>query len=279
MVDRVAELVAAEPPLTARSVVLSTLLGTEPPVLPVGMLVRISALFGFGEGTVRTAVTRMVGRAELVAVGGARYRLGDHLRVRQERQAASRSATTVPWSGAWTMAVTEPGPRSQAARRRLRADLAALRLAPLRDGVHLRPDNLPSGRLAEARARVDAAATWFVVQPDGDDELAARLWDLGAWIVRAEELRRALGPLTGWLGDDRTDVLAAGFVVSAATLRHLQADPLLPRELWPRRWNGERLRADYERFDEAYRRVLREWWGGDPAADGSARPTPGRVRD
>ena len=48
-------LLASEPPLTTRSVLASTLLGTRPPRLPVGRLVRAGALFGIAEGTVRTA--------------------------------------------------------------------------------------------------------------------------------------------------------------------------------------------------------------------------------
>ena len=38
-------------PLTARSVVASTLLGTDPPRLPVAFLVRTGALFGLAEGS------------------------------------------------------------------------------------------------------------------------------------------------------------------------------------------------------------------------------------
>ena len=47
-------------PLDARSVVLSTLLGTDPPRMPVARLVRAGEIFGLRPGTVRTALTRMV---------------------------------------------------------------------------------------------------------------------------------------------------------------------------------------------------------------------------
>jgi phenylacetic acid degradation operon negative regulatory protein len=56
--------------LTARSVVASTLLGTSPPRLPVGVLVRAAELFGISEGTTGVAWTRMAAAAELVAVDG-----------------------------------------------------------------------------------------------------------------------------------------------------------------------------------------------------------------
>ena len=59
--------------------------------------------------------------------------------------------------------------------------------------------------------------------------MAHRLWDLTTWSQRARDLLRrprALAP-------DRPDALAPGFELSAAVLRHLQADPLLPAELLP----------------------------------------------
>jgi phenylacetic acid degradation operon negative regulatory protein len=54
--------------------------------------------------------------------------------------------------------------------------------------------------------------------------------------------------------------LAEGFVISAAVLRHLQADPLLPPELLPEDWPGAELRAEYDRYDAAYRAVLVDWF-------------------
>src|SRR5258706_14933046 len=72
-------------PLTARSVVLSTLLGYHPPELPVSTLIRVAALFGIPEGTVRVTLGRMVGDDDLIAANGS-YRLTDRLVARQRRQ-------------------------------------------------------------------------------------------------------------------------------------------------------------------------------------------------
>ena len=47
-------------PLSARSVVLSTLLGFHPPALPAKALIRVGTLFDMPERTVRMALTRMV---------------------------------------------------------------------------------------------------------------------------------------------------------------------------------------------------------------------------
>jgi phenylacetic acid degradation operon negative regulatory protein len=138
--------------------------------------------------------------------------------------------------------------------------LASARLAELREGVWLRPDNL--GGLAEA---VDPALAgdlhWFRTVPaDDPHELAARLWDLPAWAAHATELRRAMADLVGPLEAGERAALADGFVLSAAVLRHFQADPLLPPELSPADWPGTALRHDYDRYDTAYRNVLGTWF-------------------
>jgi phenylacetic acid degradation operon negative regulatory protein len=53
--------------------------------------------------------------------------------------------------------------------------------------------------------------------------------------------------------------LAKGFMVSAAVLRHLLADPILPAELLPDDWPGPELRRRYEVFDAGYRADLRDY--------------------
>jgi len=57
-------------PLTARSVLLSTLLGYHPPELPVSALVRVAALFGIAEGTTRAALSRLVAAGDVAAADG-----------------------------------------------------------------------------------------------------------------------------------------------------------------------------------------------------------------
>ena len=55
----------ALPPLTARSVLASALLGMDPPELPVSQLVRLTGLFGISENRARVALSRMVAAARL----------------------------------------------------------------------------------------------------------------------------------------------------------------------------------------------------------------------
>jgi len=257
-------------PLSARSVLVSTLLGTDPPALPVARLVRVGALFEFSEGSVRTALSRLATAGDVERDERGWYRLSAPLRERQARQSLGRSGRSDTWSGRWRQAVVRPGARTAGERAELRAAMQVLRFGELRDGVWLRPDNLPSDRAPAAMTVVADRCHWSSVAPDRDDGLADELWDLAAWATRAAQLRRAAGAIVAELesGDERA--LRPGFELSAAVLRHFVADPLLPHELLPRRWPGDGLRATYDRFDVAYRRLLREWLRASSArTDGS----------
>ncbi len=255
-----------ERPLTARSVLASTLLGSDPPRLPVSFLVRTCALFGLAEGTVRTALSRMVAAGEVVNDGDGWYSLTGDLVRRQDRQRRSRAAETREWSGRWRLAVVSPGARPASERAEMRRLMVQLRFAEQREGVWMRPDNLDRSPALEATADALGRCTWFVADADlpldrSDAELAASLWDLDAWAERADQLRRAMRPLAEELDAGERESLAPGFVLSAAVLRHFVADPLLPRELTPRDWPGPALRREYDRYDALFRRRLREWSG------------------
>lgn len=207
----------------------------------------------------RTALSRMVAAGEAIRGPDGSYELAGALVERQRRQDASRAAVRSEWSGTWRQAVVDAGARSAGDRAMLRRAMQRLRMGELRDGVWLRPDNLPADRLPGDRAAVAPFTRWFSVHPDDDAQLGAVLWDLSAWAERAVDLRRSMAALLGRLDRGDREALAPGFVLSAAVLRHLNSDPLLPLELLPRRWPGDALRADYERYDRAYRRLLAGW--------------------
>ena len=239
-------------PLTARSALLSLLLGTRPPFLPSRVLVRAGALFGISEGTVRTALSRMQASGEIEAFADG-YRLRGRLLERQARLTAGRHPELRSWRGAWRMAVVASSGRTPKQREALRRGMASLRLAELREGVWLRPDNLRAEYVAEH-------CEWFVTRPEQDSKaLAASLWDLDDWAGRAVTFMKRIDAMVGPLAKGDTDVLADGFVWSAAVLRHFEADPLLPDELAPAGWPSARLRERYDEFDAAYRSLLASW--------------------
>lgn len=253
--------VGATRALTARSVIASTLLGMQPPRLPARLLVASGELFGIAEGTTRVALSRMVAAGELAADDGA-YQLAGPLLARQARQEASRQPVTRAWSGAWRLHVVRPDRRSAAARAELREAMRRLHVAERRDGVWLRPDNLDPHRLPDARAVVDAQCETFTATPDGDPEvLAGELWDLAAWAAQADALRvEVAGHLPAVAAGDTAE-LATGFVLDAAVLRHLLADPLLPPALLPDGWPGADLRREFDEYDRAYKAIWRTWFG------------------
>src|SRR5919198_1237745 len=71
--------------MTARSVVLSVLLGAHPAWATAAELLRLTEDFGLKESTVRVALTRLVSTGDLVRSEDG-YRLSDRLLARQKRQ-------------------------------------------------------------------------------------------------------------------------------------------------------------------------------------------------
>lgn len=232
-------------PLTARSVVLSTLLGTHPPRLPVRYLVRVGDLFGIADGTLRVALSRMVADGDLEAEDGE-YRLTGRLLDRQARQDESLSPHTRPWRGRWEIAVVTAAERTRADRDALRTVMATLRFAELREGVWTRPANL-----VYVRPAVATGQCLFAEAEVGADALAlaASLWDLDGWAGTAKAL---LGAMDGVTEPPER------FTVGAAMLHHLLADPVLPDALLPPDWPGSALRHAYAEFGRHFRLLLTE---------------------
>lgn len=220
--------------LTARSVVLSVLLGTHPAWASAADLIRLTADFGIKDTTLRVALTRMVGAGDLVRSADG-YRLSDRLLARQRRQDQALDPRTRAWRGRWTLLVVTSVGSDARSRGALRTALQHRRFGELREGVWLRPDNL-DGDLDEA---VAARVRIMTARDDDPVELAGRLWDLPGWAERGRVLLDALAD---------ADTVPARFGVAAAIVRHLLSDPVLPAELLPADWPGTRLRAAYRDF-------------------------------
>ena len=133
--------------------------------------------------------------------------------------------------------------RDPADRAELRAGLRAARLAELREGVWVRPANLPCDLSSHPEV-----TTWRDARPEADAQtLVGQLWDLPGWASRARHLLDAADEhdLPGSAGER--------FTVMAAIVRHLLDDPALPAELVPEDYPADRLRDAYA----AYRELLR----------------------
>ncbi len=222
------------PNMTARSVVLSVLLGAHPAWASASELIRLTADFGIKETTLRVALTRMVSAGDLIRSADG-YRLSDRLLARQRRQDEAVRPRTRPWRGSWhTVIVTTVGidARTRAA---LRTTMHDKRFGELREGVWMRPDNLDVDLDSDVAARVRV----LTARDGAPAQLAAQLWDLPAWAQTGQRLLDEMAAATDV--PDR-------FVVAAAMVRHLLTDPMLPAELLPADWPGSRLRDAYHDF-------------------------------
>ena len=219
--------------VSARSAVLSLLLGAHPPSLEGREIVSAMRLFGVAESTARVAMSRMVSSGDVIR-DGSRYRLSPRL---MERQARTDTPTVTRWDGRWETAIVTTSGRSAGDRAQLRTAMARLRMAELREGVWLRPANLDRPWPPQVH---DVALRADLVPEQDPAELAASLWDLDAWAQRG----RALVGAVREAGDDGQ----ARFLTMVAVVRHLYTDPLLPIELRPLNWPAEALDEAYAEF-------------------------------
>ncbi len=173
-------------PLTTRSIVLSLLLGSHPPELPVASLVEFCALFDIAGGTVRTTLSRMVERGEL-AVDDAVYRLSGRLLDRQADQDVGRARRTVDWDDDWWIVIVTAERRSVADRRAFRSRAVGAKLGELRADLWMRP--------ADLAVPTDLAGVVVTRGPllGADDvQMARSLWDLEAIDEHSRALTDAL---------------------------------------------------------------------------------------
>ena len=248
----------ARRPLTARSVIASTLLGVDPPRLPALALVRSGELFGLREGATRTALSRMAANGEVVA-DDAHYALAGDLLDRHARQQSARARRPTPWDGTWIAAVVTAERRSAQDRAAFRDAAGRLKLAEIREGLWMRPDNRSGAMPPAALAVVDEQAMWLRDARPDDPEGLVDAFGIHEWAGYAEGLIEELEHWQPTLDDRRTDVLGETFVIAADVLRHLVADPELPDVLVPEDWPATRLRDRFDRFDRAFKETWRTW--------------------
>jgi phenylacetic acid degradation operon negative regulatory protein len=222
------------PNMTARSVVLSVLLGAHPAWATVSELISLTADFGIKETTLRVALTRMVGAGDLIRSADG-YRLSDRLLARQSRQDEAMRPRTRAWRGYWHVVIVTSVGTDARTRAAQRASMYRKRFGELREGVWMRPDNLDLDLEPDVADRVRV----LKAHDDAPEQLAVQLWDLPAW---AQDGHRLLDEMA-----EASDI-PGRFVVAAAIVRHLLTDPMLPAELLPDDWPGARLRSVYHDF-------------------------------
>jgi phenylacetic acid degradation operon negative regulatory protein len=220
--------------MTARSVVLSVLLGAHPAWASAAELIRLTSDFGIKETTLRVALTRMVGAGDLIRSADG-YRLSERLLARQRRQDDAMRPRVRPWRGDWTTLVVTIIGTDARTRAVLRVTLHDKRFSELREGVWMRPDNMDPALEPGVRARVRV----LKARDDVPAELAGQLWDLPAWARTGHRLLDEMAAASEVPGR---------FAVAAAMVRHLLTDPVLPAELLPADWPGAELRAAYHDF-------------------------------
>lgn len=227
--------------MTARSAILSALLGTHPARARSQQIVEIGGALGLRESAVRVALTRLVSTGDLVRDDGE-YALSDRLLARQERQDRAIVAPPAQWSGKWRIAVAPMNDEPIAGAVPLRDAFDFLKFARLRDGVWTRPDN--TGDLALDLA--DRVSMFSAVPDEPPVELAARLFRPDLWAADAQALLATFVTTTP---------VAQRFELAAAMVGHLLDDPLLPPDLLGASrvdWPGDRLRAVYQGFREEF---------------------------
>jgi phenylacetic acid degradation operon negative regulatory protein len=232
-------------PLTARSAILSLLLGTHPPSATGRELVAFGRQVAINESAVRAALTRMVAADDLHRDNGT-YTLSPRLLERQQRQDEALEVPSDQWGGLWRVAAVVSSGKDSASRLHLRRSMLAAHFGELREGLWMRPDNLVWTPGAEIAGDLELMRS----RPDGDSgDLGRRLFAPQQWAATGHDLlAHATHAATP---HDRLTAFAA-------IVRHLTHDPLLPAELLPSDWPGVDLRTAYDGFrDEvvAYRRT------------------------
>ncbi|MDF2829651.1 MAG: PaaX protein C-domain [Mycobacterium sp.] len=220
--------------MTARSVVLSVLLGAHPASASAAELIRLTTDFGIRESTLRVALTRMVGAGDLIRSADG-YRLSSRLLARQRRQDDALDPKPGPWDGTWTTVVVTSVGTDARNRAALRTALCEMRFGELREGVWMRPANLDLAVPDALRDRVRV----LTARDDDPADLAGRLWNLSGWSATGHRLLDELRCATAVPGR---------FTAAAGIVRHLLTDPVLPDELLPADWPGAALRSAYFDF-------------------------------
>jgi phenylacetic acid degradation operon negative regulatory protein len=243
-------------PLSARSLIASLLLGMRHPARPANELVRWCGLFDVPAGTARVALSRMVERGEL-RHRDDRYELVGRLRDRAPEQLAAIRPRYVGWDGTWCLAVVTLDRRDAETRSQLRTEMRRHHFCEQREGVWTRPNNLDLHNLENMAAQ---CRIWNAEPQDDAQQFANDLFGITEWQERATTLLSLHRESNRVSTTATPQELRDSFLLSAATLSHLRADPLLPASLLPSNWRGEQLRDVYQRRAGEFSTAVGQWF-------------------
>ncbi len=248
-------------PFSARSIVLSVLLGGDPPRLPVSAIMALAELFEVPTGTMRTALSRMVSNGEL-ANDDAVYALSGRLLRRQRVQNEGRVDPAGGGNGDWLSVMVRADRRSVAHRRAFRSAMTDLRFGELRPDTWLRPDNLGDEVAVEAAGLDDVIVVRGSLAGADPAEVADQLWPLDALADAGHRLLDAMDATAPGLGGVDPSVLPDAFTIAAAVVRYLTVDPQLPDALLVDRpgggvWPAHDLRLAYDDYERTFQSLLR----------------------
>jgi phenylacetic acid degradation operon negative regulatory protein len=227
-------------------------------------LTAVLADFGVNERLVRTSLTRLV-NDDLLAVRAGRSpqllqgrpRATDLFASADERIYQGRP---VPWDGYWTVVVLDGAESTADRRAALRGELAAAGLGVVAPNVLASPIVAPAAA-SEAVRRVGGFEQVVVLRSivvpgsGGTDPaaLARRCLDLAELEQRYEALadRYAAFDDETLVGLDDARAAKLRLLVVSTFRRLVLADPMLPPELLPSEWAGDRARHEAARLYRA----------------------------
>ena len=221
----------------------------------VGSLIALLEPFGLTEGTVRTALSRMVKKGWLEARRDGRhsyYSLTPRGRrlLEEGTERIFHPAWPEDWDGYWFLLAYSIAQGNRSLRDRLRDRLAWLGFGSIGNGVWISPHDVGSQieELAEGLGLSDRYVGFRAQRVTGEEvsDIVARCWDLDALAARYRAFTRRWSPVLGEVASAQPPVercFALRFDLIHEYRRFPLEDPYLPRTLLPEPWAGDEAAA------------------------------------
>ena len=247
--------------LPTRTLVLSAI-GADG-TLDAGSLFAVAGVAGHSDKAMRDCLarvvrdgllTRVAGRgrsAQYVATGLGRAELDTD--IGWTAFAHRVDAGLEPWDGYWHLIGFEIPERRRGARDALRGLLVESGAAPVQSGLYLHAGDLSDFvRQLASHLGVSGTVTSFVTatiqvgEHTRPADIVNRLWPLASLADRYDAIEQRLISIVEHAPITDDDMLAASmFSATLDTEAVLRSDPLLPAELLPADWAGERARRAF----------------------------------